>query len=525
MSSRNEQRLQSYKNSNKKEAQKKKRFENTIQLRKEKRSDQLQKRRNICESGDENTNNPLKECSNQAQLGTVDEIISRLLDDTDKNMQLDATREARKVLSREKNPPIQLFIKAGTVNKLVQFLSWSDNQEMLFEATWTLTNIASGNQSETLAVVNAEAVPPLINLLVCPYFNVAEQSMWALGNIAGDSSDMRDLVLNHGILKNLLALANAVIPNSNSPELFTPEVVSGIQNLAWTLSNLCRNRYPPTEIHFVQKIIPILCRLLTVEDVKTKTDAMWAFSYITDGPNDRIQLMLDNDIHRQIVYVLSTVYIPETNIPAIRSLGNIITGSDLQTQAVIDAGLLQALTNLSQSPTMASIQKEMAWVISNILAGTNEQIQQVIDSNLIGWVVLLCAQADYKTRKEAAWAITNLASSGNLSQKKRLVDEYGVESLCSMLSVNDNKMIEVCLGGLTNLAAVSELQEIVVLKIEESQGLDKIEELQNHEQETIYKLAFNLIDKYFSNEEDGGVTSSENAFTFTQVESAEQFNF
>ena len=62
-------------------------------------------------------------------------------------------------------------------------------------------------------------------------------------------------------------------------------------------------------------------------------------------------------------------------VPALRTVGNIVTGDDLQTQVIINCTALPCLLNLLQTSHKKSIKKEACWTISNITAGTTEQIQ------------------------------------------------------------------------------------------------------------------------------------------------------
>ena len=61
------------------------------------------------------------------------------------------------------------------------------------------------------------------------------------------------------------------------------------------------------------------------------------------------------------------------SVACLRTLGNILTGSDDQAQLALDAGALTVMNDLLSHPKKA-IRKEVAWSISNITAGPQTQI-------------------------------------------------------------------------------------------------------------------------------------------------------
>lgn len=112
-----------------------------------------------------------------------------------------------------------------------------------------------------------------------------------------------------------------------------------------------------------------LVELAHHEDREVVTDACWGLSYVTDGTEDRIQLVVDygDKIFTRLNQLLQCTTVSVIT-PALRAVGNIVTGSDQQTQKIIDAGILKCFHVLMKHSKM-SIQKEAAWTISNITAG------------------------------------------------------------------------------------------------------------------------------------------------------------
>lgn len=117
----NQGRNQNFKNCSKSNTEmRSRRHEVTVELRKNKKDDQMFKRRNI----DVNATSPLKESNNQtspAPLLSLSEIITGMRSN-DENVIFQATQAARKMLSQERNPPIEILIHHGIVPLCVNFL-------------------------------------------------------------------------------------------------------------------------------------------------------------------------------------------------------------------------------------------------------------------------------------------------------------------------------------------------------------------------------------------------------------------
>lgn len=250
------------------------RNEQTVELRKNKREETLQKRRNVPSgdlTDDEAEKTPVAGSNLQA-------LVQQASCADQPELQYQAVTAVRKLLSSDRNPPIDPLIQCGILPILVNCLSNTTNPALQFEAAWALTNIASGTSKQTQAVVQSGAVPLFLSLLASPHQNVCEQAVWALGNIIGDGPGLRDYVIAMGVVPPLLNFIKPDIP------------ITFLRNVTWVIVNLCRNKDPPPPQPALRELLPALNVLVHHTDTNVLVDTVWALSYLTDGGNEQIQV-------------------------------------------------------------------------------------------------------------------------------------------------------------------------------------------------------------------------------------------
>eukprot|EP01107_Rhizomastix_libera_P015193 TRINITY_DN5463_c0_g1_i2.p1 TRINITY_DN5463_c0_g1~~TRINITY_DN5463_c0_g1_i2.p1 ORF type:complete len:322 (+),score=109.22 TRINITY_DN5463_c0_g1_i2:782-1747(+) len=271
---------------------------------------------------------------------------------------------------------------------------------------------------------------------------------------------------------------------------------------------MCRGK-PSPKFEIVLPIFHAVPAFLDSGDHDTCVDALWALSHLTDNEQS-IETVSTSGLLPKMIAALS---VPDhlLIIPALRALGNIVSGTNEQTQRVLDAGILSPLRSLL-SHARKGIQKETCWTLSNIAAGTREQINMIIAADIVPSLVELMGRAPFEVKKEACWVLCNASINGNSEQIKYLVVKDTINELCSFLNCRDNRVILACLEALESilrhgaqLAQASTAEGAINpygIKVEEADGLDKLEELQSHSNDKIYQKSVSILEEFFMTDED-----------------------
>lgn len=103
-----------------------------------------------------------------------------------------------------------------------------------------------------------------------------------------------------------------------------------------------------------------------------------------------------------------------------------------------------------------------------------------------------------------------------------LVSQGCIKPLCDLLVCPDPRIVTVCLEGLENILKVGEAEKnlgntgdvnLYAQIIDDAEGLEKIENLQTHDNTEIYEKAVKILETYWLEDEDGTLPPGDDSRT------------
>ena len=313
------------------------------------------------------------------------------------------------------------------------------------------------------------------------------QAIWALGNIAGDGSELRTLLLKENIHKFLFHFAK-----ENHRKLIQRPLSFFFMNISREQASLM---YEDFEI-----IVAALKILLYSEDSETKGQCLFALGIICLDNPKRIQGILNLNILPVVLEYTRDLSIT-IHDPALKLIGNISIGDNGHVDCLFKANVLDYI-DLAFENSSFKVKKEAVYIISNIIGTDLYCLQKVLDHPVILKVIDLLTINDLSVLKELSYVFYNIGFVGNIAQFKILIEKsvfykmkYALNTLDATILKNFLHFIKTVLKFL-EINKMDDYREVFL----QSGCLEVIEGLQKHMNACVYELIVDII-KHFEHDE------------------------
>ena len=406
----------------------------------------------------------------------------------------------RKTISGVDEPPVTELLETNILGILSQLFSFPDNcdevRAMKLESLWILTNLAYGDEDDIVKLIDPHfGVFGIINLVLSGDDHaMIEQIFWLVGNISGENSRFRDLIVANTTLMDTFL------------RLIERQKISRylLRTLCWVNSNIFRFKGFPT--NHAEVGLKVARAGLFSEDSDILSDCLWTISYLLDtDDDDRIGYIAQQDLIHKVVDLMGSkdlcVY-----IPSLRVMGNILSASD---PAVIErclwANVLDQLTNLLYQ-TNHNLVKESLWALSNISAGPCSHVERLVHSDVFNRVQSLTTSPNIDIRKEATFVMCNAVTGSDFKIRTEIYEKTSggvLRSFLKALRINDFRLIINLLEGIEELLKLDEVlgtkntDQAIAYALEQMDGLDTLDEVMKHPSMDVYNRCNEILTKYF----------------------------
>lgn len=397
--------------------------------------------------------------------------LKEMLNSDNPSLQLEATKGFRQMISIKRDAVSQELIKKEIIPILLQFLKKATFPALQVEALWALTNLAAGSSEQTQLLIKHNAVPILVDLLKSNNREILEQTVWVLGNIAGDDVTARDSVLKAGALPLLLSWMNCCVDPKvngvlrqervshhsstegiNAPTPLTQGFESAMDseypdfNCEPLRSSQVdgANLFPQPDSHAFSnmqfngfgnvRVLPNYKNFLKI--------ASWTLSNLCDGqPRPDIEI---HSILKTVRTILFTIDDAEVLSHVCWALSHLCDGSSLYIEQVVRSQICVKLVNLLKNKAWRVVKPALR-TVGNIVCAEDEQdyTQHILDCGAIPLLTKLIQHPHKEIQKEACWTISNI-SAGTVDQIQFVLDSGAIPQLVRLansIDLNANRNV------------------------------------------------------------------------------------
>ncbi|KIO20814.1 hypothetical protein M407DRAFT_29567 [Tulasnella calospora MUT 4182] len=382
----------------------------------------------------------------QEVLTCLGYLVSGSEDDTDLAINAGLLNNRGDLSPSEATQPV---IDTGLIPAIVVSFLDSEHTSLQGEAARIMMNITCGTTQQTEQVIDAGAIPRLIILSESPDADIADNAAWALGNVLGDSARLRDRVGDRGVA----ALVKLVDRGDPSLEKVQRTAVQGIFYYlkSWPGDTL--------SVKKIKRVLPCLARY--IQETPVNEASMESIEYAVralDRAGDqglpRKSLIATGLVPRLVKLLADSSSSIALQKNVLDCLGDLVRGSEDETDVAVDAGLLSELLVALETKN-GDLCRLALWNASNVAAGSHSQVCALLDSGLLKPVVRVLMEDQESTicRRHACWTISNLAKevSGDAKVAQALIEGRCVEALSAALLIPDPKTKERAVIGITRV--------------------------------------------------------------------------
>ncbi|KAI8971091.1 armadillo-type protein [Pilobolus umbonatus] len=391
------------------------------------------------------------------------------------------------------------IIELDILNRLKEIIATNPDEDIKFECSWIVTNIAAGASYQTTAIYKTGFVDVLLSCVSNSRlkFDVKIQAAWALGNIAGDDKPIyREELMKKGFTQIIVDLLedryNLIMMNSNYYRrerdqrfyiTYTSEV-SNIATLIWILTNMSRGGFQVAELYPKYSVMfSQLVKFIIFDNIDIQEQLYHALYRILYNMHE-VDPFYDQDLITTTLCSRLAVVLRDGNTKllwgALKTAINISSAPDRVTIILKHVDVLSYMARVLSPNTPDEYKVDSFLIVSNLSVGNEEMVHYVIShksvmANVIAhisvpgsvfspnsyeWIPSLQRfernyKVDWRITKEAVLTVFNLFASGNDTSIWELMKDHPIllRALDSLLFYKDLPT-NICEKVITTLIAL-----------------------------------------------------------------------